>query len=71
MESSILSQSDINYYMQQSKGKLNMIICGMTELLSDNDRKIERLETQTWYQRMALHTYRKEQDDKARNRKKS
>ena len=53
MESSILSQSDINYYMQQSKGKLNMIICGMTELLSDNDRKIEMLETQTWYQRMA------------------
>ncbi len=46
------TRADMDYLMEQSKGNLNKILSGMTELLSENDRKVEMLESQTWFQRM-------------------
>ena len=53
MEASIVSREDMNYLAQQSVGKLNMILSGMTALLNDNENKVNMLESQTWFQRMA------------------
>ncbi|MXP75242.1 hypothetical protein GN277_07555 [Lachnospiraceae bacterium WCA-9-b2] len=53
MEASIVSREDMNYLAQQSAGKLNMILSGMTALLNDNENKVNMLESQTWFQRMA------------------
>lgn len=52
METSIVTNEDMNYLSKQTTGDLNMIISGMTVLLSDNDEKISMLESQTWFQRM-------------------
>lgn len=53
METGIVSREDINYLAQQSSGKLNMVLSGMTALLNDNERKVDMLESQTWFQRMS------------------
>lgn len=52
MSTSIVTREDINYLAQQSSGKLNMILAGMTALLNDTDNKVEMMESQTWFQRM-------------------
>ena len=43
---------DMDFFAQQSSGKLNMIISGMTALMNDNDSKVAQLEGQNWFQRM-------------------
>ena len=43
---------DINYLSQQSSGKINMILAGMTTLMNDTDAKVEKMEKQNWFQRM-------------------
>lgn len=53
METSIVSREDMTYLAQQSAGKLNMILSGMTALLNDNENKVNMMESQTWFQRMA------------------
>ena len=53
METNIITQEDLNFLAQQSAGKLNMILSGMTALMRDTDNKVEMLESQTWFQRMA------------------
>lgn len=52
MSTSIISREDINYLTQQSSGKLNMILAGMTALLNDTDNKVAMMENQTWFQKM-------------------
>ena len=42
----------MNFFAQQSSGKLNMIISGMTALMNDTDSKVAQLEGQGWFQRM-------------------
>ena len=53
METGIITEEDMNYLTQQSSENLNMILFGMTELMESNNRNIQLLENQTWYQRMA------------------
>ena len=53
METSIVTREDMTYLAQQSAGKLNMILSGMTALLNDNENKVNMMESQTWFQRMA------------------
>lgn len=53
MNTSIVSREDMNYLAQQSAGKLNMVLSGMTALLNDNENKVNMLESQTWFQRMS------------------
>lgn len=43
---------DINYLAQQSSGKINMILSGMTALMNDTDNKVETMESQGWFKRM-------------------
>lgn len=43
---------DINYLAQQSNGRINMILSGMTALMHDTDNKIETMESQGWFKRM-------------------
>ena len=52
MEACSVPAEDLNYLAQQSTGKLNMILAGMTALLSDTDNKVAMMENQTWFQRM-------------------
>lgn len=49
---SIITREDLNYLAQQSAGKINMILSGMTALMDDTDAKVQTLESQTWFQRM-------------------
>ena len=42
---------DINYLAQQSSGKINMILSGMTALMNDTDNKVETMESQGWFKR--------------------
>ena len=48
----LVSVEDMDFLAQQSSGKLNMIVSGMTALLNDNDSKVAQLESQNWFQRM-------------------
>ena len=48
----LVSTEDINYLAEQSTGKLNMILSGMTALMNDNSNKLEVMESQNWFQRM-------------------
>ena len=48
-----LTNQDLDYFESQSQGKINLMIAGMTSLMSENDTKIESLEKQDWFQRMA------------------
>lgn len=43
---------DINYLAQQSQGKINIILSGMTALMNDTEDKTEKMEKQNWFQRM-------------------
>ena len=43
---------DMNYLAQQSQGKINMILSGMTALMNDTEDKTEKIEKQNWFQRM-------------------
>ena len=43
---------DINYLAEQSSGKINMILSGMTALMNDTDNKVETMESQNWFKRM-------------------
>lgn len=43
---------DIDYLVQQSSGRLNMILAGMTALMSDIENKVAVMESQNWFQRM-------------------
>ena len=43
---------DMNYLAQQSQGKINMILSGMTALMNDTEDKTEKMEKQNWFQRM-------------------
>ena len=43
---------DMNYLTQQSQGKINMILSGMTALMNDTEEKTEKIEKQNWFQRM-------------------
>ena len=45
-------RDDINYLAQQSSGKINMILSGMTALMNDTDNKVETMESQGWFKRM-------------------
>lgn len=53
MDTNVISMEDMNYLAQQSAGNLNMILSGMTAIMTDNDSKVAMLENQTWYQRMS------------------
>ena len=48
----IVPVEDMNFFAQQSSGRLNMIISGMTALMNDNESKVSQLESQNWFQRM-------------------
>lgn len=48
----VISPEDINYLSQQSTGRLNMILSGMTSLMSDTDSKVSAMESQNWFLRM-------------------
>ena len=48
----IVTIDDINYLAQQSSGKMNIILSGMTSLMNDTDKKVEMLESQDWFKRM-------------------
>jgi len=43
---------DMNYLAQQSQGKINMILSGMTALMNDTEDKTEKIGKQNWFQRM-------------------
>ena len=47
-----ITVEDMDYLASQSTDKINMILAGMTSLMSDTDIKVEALENQKWYQRM-------------------
>lgn len=47
-----LTMEDVNYLAQQSSGRINMILSGMTELMNDTDGKVAIMESQGWFQRM-------------------
>ena len=53
MNTNVISKEDMDYLTQQSTNNLNMILAGMTALLSDTDNKVSMLENQTWFQRMS------------------
>ncbi|TBL79092.1 tetratricopeptide repeat protein [Paenibacillus thalictri] len=48
----IVTMEDINYLAQQSSGRINMILSGMTALMNDTDNKVTTMESQGWFQRM-------------------
>lgn len=48
-----LNEEDINYLSGQSKKGLNMILYGMTSLMENTQERVDFLESQTWFQRMA------------------
>ena len=48
----IITTEDVNYLAQQSSGRINMILSGMTALMNDTDNKIVTMESQGWFQRM-------------------
>ena len=43
---------DVNYLAQQSSGRVNMILSGMTALMNDTYKKAESMQSQNWFQRM-------------------
>jgi len=43
---------DVNYLAQQSSGRINMILSGMTALMNDTDNKVATMESQGWFKRM-------------------
>lgn len=43
---------DIDHLVQQSSGRLNMVLAGMTALMNDIDNKATVMESQNWFQRM-------------------
>lgn len=47
-----VTMEDVNYLAQQSSGRINMILSGMTELMNDTDGKVATMESQGWFQRM-------------------
>ena len=49
----VISVEDMDYLAQQSSGRINMILSGMTALMNDTDKKVELMESQNWFQRMA------------------
>lgn len=48
-----LTENDIDYLSDKSTSNLNMVLYGMTSLMEDTQEKVELLESQTWFQRMA------------------
>jgi len=50
--SELIPIEDMNYLAQQSQGKINMILSGMTALMNDTEDKTEKIEKQNWFQRM-------------------
>lgn len=48
----IIPIEDIEYLTQQSSGRINMVLAGMTALMNDTDNKVETLESQGWFKRM-------------------
>lgn len=48
----VVTMDDVNYLAQQSSGRINMILSGMTELMNDTDGKVEMMGSQGWFQRM-------------------
>lgn len=52
METGMVTKEDMNFLAQQSVGKMNMVLSGMTALLNDNKDKASMLSSQTWFQRM-------------------
>ena len=50
--SELIPIEDMNYLAQQSQGKINMILSGMTALMNDTEDKTEKMEKQNWFQRM-------------------
>ncbi|MGM9524516.1 MAG: SEL1-like repeat protein [Faecousia sp.] len=55
----IVTMEDINYFAQQSSGRLNMILSGMTALMRDTDEKVAVMESQGWFQRMVKTVFGK------------
>lgn len=43
---------DINYLVDQSSGRINMILSGMTALMNDTNNKVKVMESQGWFKRM-------------------
>jgi len=48
----VATVEDINYLAQQSSGRINMILSGMTALMNDTNSKVASMESQNWFQRM-------------------
>ena len=55
----VISIEDINYLSQQSSGKINMILSGMTSLMNDTDNKVSAMESQNWFMRMVKTVFGK------------
>lgn len=47
-----ITMEDVNFLAQQSSGKINMILSGMTALMNDTNKKVETMQSQNWLQRM-------------------
>lgn len=52
MKVSIVTQEDLNFFAQQSTGKLNLILAGMVAFIYD-DMDNASIKNQTWFQRIA------------------
>jgi|GEM_PF-4336808 len=48
----LISANDIEYFTSQNSSQLDMIIAGMTSLVSDTENKVQTMENQHWFQRI-------------------
>ena len=48
----LVPMEDIQFFLQQSKGNMNMILSGMTAIMNDTDTKVSKMENQGWFKRM-------------------
>lgn len=48
----IIPAEDIEYLTKQSTAEIGKIVAGMTSLMHDTDTRVEKLESQGWFQRM-------------------
>ena len=48
----LVPMEDIQFFLQQSKGNVNMILSGMTTIMNDTDTKVSKMENQGWFKRM-------------------
>ena len=48
----LVPMEDIQFFLQQSKGNMNMILSGMTAIMNDTGTKVSKMENQGWFKRM-------------------